>query len=685
MSKKLWINTCTLMVILFLVWGASVAAAQVVTLTTRGAEVWSQSQQVTGTVSGSGASRGVLYVNGVGTPFDINHSRFSVRVQLIAPKSVVFARIDHKGHQLESARVVLKLGFVPRPEVLAYATIRGRTVTLRRSILSHPDATPLAFSWSQDADNPLKLPLAQLRKSRLTLPYDAPQGEYYFTLHINGSGRSWRSRTYVTVTKHGLQAFNIDQDHATWIDKAVIYGVTPYAFVPNGELSDVTAKIPELAALGVTTLWLQPIFRTYEGGQGYDIIDYFSLRSDYGTAADLHKLVRTAHAHGLRVILDFVPNHSSIQHPYAQDAIRYGRQSHYFSFYQRHRDNVRYAAHYNNRKEGKMNFIYYFWQDLPNLNYHSLEVQRWMIEAGRYWLEQYDIDGYRIDAAWGVNARNPEFMQRWRLALKRLKPDVLLLGEDKASRPSAFDRNFDAAYDWAEGEDWVSQWSWQTDYTPDFTRNPTVFNYSDEKDRAQLLATALVEENNKRGLTLRFLENNDTPRFLPTHEPSGLARTRMAAALTFTLPGIPLIFNGQEVGYPLHPYETPNIFWKDQTIESQDQHGLFLYYRKLITLRERFPALRGNNFQLLPVDSKGSVLAFHRWQGVQHLVVVVNLGSNMSEVEIGLNSFLHNRLTRRTVTDLMNGATTKSQIEEGQLRVDMDGYSTRILMIGRTN
>ena len=101
------------------------------------------------------------------------------------------------------------------------------------------------------------------------------------------------------------------------------------------------------------------------------------------------------------------------------------------------------------------------------LNFDHEETRRHIIEAGRYWIEEFDIDGYRIDAVWAPHARNPEFMHEWRLAMKRVRPEVLLLAEDKASRPdnfpsdfpSIFD-NFDVAYDWTDRAYCISEWAW---------------------------------------------------------------------------------------------------------------------------------------------------------------------------------------------------------------------------------
>src|SRR5690606_17985915 len=301
---------------------------------------------------------------------------------------------------------------------------------------------------------------------------------------------------------------------------------------------------------------------------------------------------------GMRVLFDLVPNHSSIEHPYAEDAIAHGEASHYFDFYQRAFDDVPYAQHYNQRVVGEMTFVYYFWEDLVNFNYHNPEVRRHLTEAARYWIEEFGIDGYRIDAVWDVNARNPELMQEWRLALKRVKPEVLLLGEDKATRPEVFDRRFDAAYDWFPEESWVSHWTWEVSYSE--TTSRTIFNYAVEGTRAARLRASLTNQGNgwaEDAMVLRFMENNDTHRFIETHD---LRRTRMAGALLFSLPGIPLLYNGQEIGRRAHPYSMYTIFGSGP-IAAQDAEGLFPYYRHLLWLRAAFPALTSRHFEEVPV------------------------------------------------------------------------------------
>jgi len=238
-----------------------------------------------------------------------------------------------------------------------------------------------------------------------------------------------------------------------------------------------------------------------------------------------------------------------------------------------------------------------------------------MMTACKYWVEKFDIDGYRFDSVWGVNARFPEFTQNLRLELKRIKPEVMLLAEDKASWSMVFDQRFDVAFDWAPGEGWVSQWYWEVDYSEDATKQFTIFNYSNPSERVNLLRQALT--NNGQGYAanakiLRYMGNNDMIPFIKNYN---LAQTKMVSTLIFALNGVPMLYNGQEIGYDKHPYSSYQIFQRGKSIRSQDKYGLFDHYRHLIQIRQRYSALRSDYFRAIPVVPAYYAFAFQRRSG----------------------------------------------------------------------
>jgi cyclomaltodextrinase / maltogenic alpha-amylase / neopullulanase len=147
-------------------------------------------------------------------------------------------------------------------------------------------------------------------------------------------GRVDESTATFRVRKGRPEAVDLQREHPGWIDAAVIYGIDPFRFGPRG-LVDVIPRLDELRALGVTTLWLTPITAAPAQDFGYAVTDHFQVRPNLGSEADLRNLVTAAHARGLRVILDLVPNHLSDQHTYFLDDASHGRASPYFTFFAR--------------------------------------------------------------------------------------------------------------------------------------------------------------------------------------------------------------------------------------------------------------------------------------------------------------------------------------------------------------
>lgn len=664
---------------------ASSAAAQTIELDVHAREAWLPEQTISGTASG--IEGGTLSVGSREYAFEVDDSGFAVDVKLhegineiVACSGVVCS---------DTARWTIR--YDVQPEIFAYAEVSGRDVELHANLVEAPGGPAVSFAWSADADNPTGISLVATGDSvaSATIPEGAAVGEYYFDVVVTDSaGHEGEARTFVTVTDEGIDPFDIRDEHASWIDKAIVYEVTPYIFERNGKWRDVTARLDEISRIGVNTLWIQPVFEAQmEGpgtaGQGYGIVDYFELREDLGTEEELRELVRSAKEdYGMRVLFDFVPSHTSIQHPYAQDVLERQEESPYYSFYMTEPDDAPYSQHYHTDVEP---FVYYFWEELVILNWDNPEVYQMMREAGQKWIEEFDIDGYRIDAVWGVNARTPDAMQKWRLDLKRIKPEIFLLGEAPAARSLNFDGRFDAAYDWYAELDWVSHWTWQTSY--DENELYTIFNTWSEFNRATLLRTALTNRGqgyHPNAKIFRFMENNDTERFIAWHS---IEQTKMAATMLFSLPGIPMIYNGQEIGARNHPYETNFVYAEGRSISSLDRDGLYPHYQYLTWLRSSIPALYGDRFDEVPITTdyeQDRVFAYRRTRDDVHVIGVVNL------VEEGLAPALRLPTARMRisdsqtyyVTDLMTGdveIVPGSELDE--MVREIPGFTTHLFAI----
>jgi cyclomaltodextrinase len=612
----------------------------VTTFDTRGGEAWAWSESLSGT-----AECDTVQVSDNGDPSSsaaVEGGRFSVRVPMAPGTNRVTASCGSGA----AAEVTFDERLDPRPTARIHATLDGRDVTFdaSRSEPSAFDGSPIrAYAWSERSDNPVSLGVRG-STDQVTATVPEHDGEYYVTLTItDGEGRTDESTTYFVVDKGQPRLVDMATENPAWVDDAVVYGVVPQLFGDGGFMS-VEAKLPYLAHLGVTAIWLSPINVSPAGDFGYAVKDYFNLNPAYGTKEDFRRLVQAAHADGIRVLMDFVPNHISDEHPYSVDAAKYGTASHYYDFFDRN-------------QQGDITH-YFDWSNLNNLNYDNVEVRNMELAAFSYWVREFDVDGFRVDACWGVKKRRPGFWPVWREELKRIKPDLMLIAEASARDPYYFSHGFDVGYDWTQQ---LGRWAWQGVFDA-----PEVIG--DWLDQALL--------NPPRGyapdaLIFRFLNNNDTgTRFIDLY---GEGMTRVAAAMLLTLPGVPELYTGDEIGASYLPYDalTP-LAWSD------DRHpGLRDYYRRLIDLRLHTPALHSRDWQRIPVDPGGGTYAYLRTApGAPSVLVLLNFTDAATTVSVRLSGSLTS-FAGTKATDLLSGE--RLDLGGRTARIHLDGTTARIL------
>lgn len=668
-----WRQLSSLILSCFFIFILQKASASGIILFTKDAVVWQQQQTITGKLSGFMSDKIIVCRNDQTLSVPVkNDSTFSFTLNLADEQNKIHALAQNGKSAIASDTLHLTLGFHPLPVVKPYAVIHQNQASLHAAVINNPTQKQLKFFWKDDWRNPVRIRIKNNNDSIATFNLPTAKGIYYFNLLVTAGKDSAWLQTFITRSARNVTAFDMNTEYASWIDDAIIYQITPGIFVKNGKYQNIEEKLPELKKLGVNTIWLQPVFETFGGGQGYDITNYFSLRPDLGNELQLKQLIKAAKALQMRVLFDFVPNHTSIHHPYAKDVIKYGTSSHYYNFYQHENDGVKYSSFYNKDENG---FIYYFWKDLVNLNYQNGEVQQWMIEACKYWVKEFDIDGYRFDAVWGVIARCPPFIERLKTELKSIKPDLLMLAEDKGSDEEVYNHGFDLAYDWASDTSWVSQVSWQYRYDPKI--NYTIFNFPDSSKRAAMLRKQLFQNDPFNHRRLRIIENNDLPRFITDH---GLERTKMAGALLFSLPGVPMIYCGQEIGFQSPLYSDKPIFSADSSIQSSDHHSLFSFYSNLTQLRSAYSALRSKSLYKVSVNPSATMVAFTRENKDQTFVIILNLDSKTADAKIDLGRFTFLNDIKRN-GQLLDVLTNDSFSIKNKVTIPMKGYSTRWLLL----
>ncbi|MCX6120642.1 MAG: alpha-amylase family glycosyl hydrolase [Ignavibacteriales bacterium] len=607
--------------------------------------------------------RGNNYVHD--TTVSVSSSLLSALVPLVDGRDTIIISITKPSAATVSSRVVFDYHADHSTNIIINYNISGSAVILDATSSTNPDNLPVSYLWEPDPLNPSLVALSG--SNTATVSYESPtaDGEYYFTVKaITSLDTSW-ARAVIVVDSGRAHIVDSGTWHPSWIDNAVIYEIFVNSFSFGGQFIEVTAAIPQLKALGINCIWLMPIYPAVST-HGYNVTDYYHVRSSYGSNSDFANLVNTAHQYGIKVILDLVINHTSAEHPFIKDAYQYGIYSPYNDFYVWH----------NGVVSESMYVYYYGWSDLANINYQSNWTKEYLLRMSKYWIEKFNIDGYRCDVAWGVNdggvnewgqneirPGGPAFWQTFRAELKSVKPDIYLLGEMDAARyygrSPYFDKKFDSGYDW----------SFLSSIENCLTHISSVTTFD--------LLVKFYESSNYPSFArpFRFIENHDLSRFISMYN---VQQTKMAATLLLTMPGVPLIYSGQEYG----ELTMRNL------IDRTDPNDLNPFYTKLIHIRTSHPSLEQGSLMRLQTSSNDTVYAYLRMFGNDKVVVLNNFYSNNVNtiVTIPRDSLRFDSTKTWYVNDILNGESTTVNTSSSLdvFDIDLAPFQSRILIFSNS-
>jgi len=635
-----------------------------ISLDLHGGDVWSWQKPISGTCSNIDEGTAIeVLVNGESRPAQRAGDTFQATVPLRPGHNTVQAVAVLGDATVASTRVVYTVRLMPRPvaRIRVDFAVDGIHLDGSTSQPAHVDTAPVVgYAWSVRRSHPgqtLSLaslqtaalseqPAIDLSATMLTLPVPDEDGEYCVSLTVTDEQRRQDTATVMFAVAEG-HARTVDpvNERAAWSQGASAYGVIVRNFGPDGFRS-VVDRLDDIADLGISVLWLAPINVTVPGDFGYGVVDYFDVRPEYGTLEDFRSLVQEAHARNIRVLMDTVPNHTSVEHPYYRDAERHGSASPYNTFYDR--DESGQATHY------------FGWTHLPNLNFDNPEVRRFMTEALMFWVRDLDVDGFRLDVAWGIERRCPEFWPEFSAEFKRVKPDGLLIAETSARDPFYANNGFDAAYDWTEE---LGVWAWTEVFAGEAPISSGIVEALTYSDGGGYDPNSFI---------FRFLNNNDTgPRFITTH---GVDCYRVASAMLLTLPGLPCVYTGDEVGAEFEPYAT------DGSIDWTDYHNLRPHFRQLIHLRKEMPGLRSRNWTPLMPDPADRILGFVRSEddGGSPVLVLLNFSSEAAVATLPSSDLPEAIKASGTMADPYNGDSV-SPGAGVSMQIPMPPWGIRVL------
>jgi alpha-glucosidase len=523
-----------------------------------------------------------------------------------------------------------------------------------------------------------------------------------------------------------------------WWQSAVIYQIYPRSFQDTnddgiGDLNGITQRLPDLIDLGVDAIWISPIFRSPMKDFGYDISDYVDVDPIFGTMADFERLIAEAHARGIKVILDFVPNHSSDQHAWFLES-RASRTSPKRDWYI-WRDPAPGGGPPNNwlsefggsawEFDAATGQYYYhaFLNSQPDLNWRNPEVVAAMCDVLRFWMRK-GIDGFRVDVIWHLikdrrfrdNPPNPNYHAG-------RPPNEALIPLYTTDLPEVHDvigtlrRTIDEFPDrLLIGEIYLPVERLVAYYGRDLGGVHLPFNFAllsarwDAK-HLQALITEYEGALPKGGWPNWVLGNHDRPRIAGR---VGQRQAAVAAMLLLTLRGTPTIYNGDELGMPQvdiprhrvrDPFErnvpgigvgrdgcrTPMQWdssrnagfsrvdpwlpladdWRSNNVANlrEDALSILNLYRRLLRVRKERPALSLGSYRPYVVDE--DLLAYYRELNDSRLLIVLNLtdGPQALKLEEGAHARILVSTEAKRDGDLVKGTVTLAG-DEG-LVIDM--------------
>lgn len=373
-----------------------------------------------------------------------------------------------------------------------------------------------------------------------------------------------------------------------------IYEVNIRQYTPEGTLNAFIPHIDRLKNMGVDILWIMPVQPIGEKnrkeplGSYYSIKDYTAINSNFGTLEDFNKLVKKAHENEMIVLLDWVANHTAYDHNWAEEHPEY----------------------YNLDSVGNLQSPVEDWTDVADLNYENQDLHQAMIKEMKWWITETDIDGFRCDMAGMVPN---EF---WKKAIDSLEAskDVFMLAEWE--EPKMHDIGFDMTYGWE------------------------FHHLLNDIAKGKANADSLVSYLEKNAM--RYDSSDFRMYFTSNHDENSWAGTvfeRMGdayealAVLTATVPGMPLIYGGQEAGLDkrLPFFDKDSINWSNLSYED--------FYSQLLTLKKNNPALWngsfGGNFnEINTVQNSSKILAFSREKDENEVIVILNLSDSIQSLKV---------------------------------------------------
>ncbi|MBW8360588.1 MAG: alpha-glucosidase C-terminal domain-containing protein [Kaistella sp.] len=385
----------------------------------------------------------------------------------------------------------------------------------------------------------------------------------------------------------------VEIQNPDWVKNATLYELNVRQFSEEGTFKAVEQQLPRLKEMGIDTIWLMPVHpigvinRKGSLGSYYSVKDYLGINPEFGTEEDFRDLVEAIHEHGMYVILDWVANHSSWDNALVTD---------HPDWYMRSRNGTLQSTPWRD------------YDDIIDFDYSRPELRKYMTDALKFWVREYDIDGYRCDVASFVPI---DFWENARTELDTIKPVFMLAeAEDKELHRKAFD----ATYNW-------TLWN---------ILHQIAINNKSAKTLGEAYIAEHVSIFPKEGIRMNFIDNHDKNSWEGNQYINFGEALKAATVFTVMMDGMPLVYNGQEAGLgrSLKFFERDPIEWKKHENEA--------LYTTLFELKHKNQALwngsRGGEMVRIMNDRMDQVISFVREKNGDKVLAFFNLSIETVQV-----------------------------------------------------
>lgn len=455
---------------------------------------------------------------------------------------------------------------------------------------------------------------------------------YYFKLEKGGEGILYYGDLFSNQTvddrsEYYQFPYNHKADIASppkWVKDAVVYNIFPDSFatskkyisekptqktyenqIVNGKLggtiNGITQNLDYIKDLGFNTIYMNPIFTAGEYHK-YDLLDYFHIDPCFGTNEDFKNLVKTAHDMGIKVIIDGVFNHCGWKFFAFQDVVKNGEKSKYKDWF----NNLSFPVIIPDNIDDYPEYECFGYERMmPKMNTSNPEVIEYFCKVCKYWIREFNIDGWRLDVASEVNT---DFWRAFRKAAKGENPEVVMIGEV-----------------WETAKYWLDGTQFDSTMNYDFRKHCKYFFAQNEIDALEfdtrITNMRMRYRKNILYAQLNLLDSHDVSRFYSLCEENS-DKIKLAILFQMTFIGTPCVFYGDEQGLSgiKESEYRQKMIWNN--------NRLFDFYKKAIALRNEKEVLRSGDYKTISAQKGSKIYSYCRYINDRKIYVALNAGEN---------------------------------------------------------